>query len=179
MRYSKMCIKTERWKPCRWQTDARDVVKETEWVGSWWCRCQVRTGAWKRTRPDRFQSGTSRPSLAADSRPSWSPTLPLTPSFTRAAWRWRAGGLHSDTHEGARILIHTQTCRHPHREKRVLNLVLKDLGDGGESRPPGQVKILGHRSEVCALNSKYRMKLKKLTLFGFSYQSWCFNSIAF
>lgn len=134
-------------------THGMSLKKRSGW-GSWWCRCQVRTGAWKRTRPDRFQSGTSRPSLAAGSRPSWSSTLPLTPSFTRAAWRWRAGRLHSDTHEGVRILIHTQTCRRTHTEKRVLNLVLKDLGDGGESRPPGQVEILGHRTANIGWNKK-------------------------
>lgn len=110
MGYSKMCVKTERWKPDPWQADTLDVVKEMEQQGSRWCRCRVRTGARRGARPDGFQSGTSRPSLAAGSRPPWSPALPLTPSFTRAAWRWRAGGLHSDTR------IHTQTRRHTHRE---------------------------------------------------------------
>lgn len=27
------------------QTHGMSLKKETEWWGSWWCRCQVRTGA--------------------------------------------------------------------------------------------------------------------------------------
>lgn len=123
-------------------------------VGCWGAG-QPRTGV-RSGQGNRFQTGISPPSLAAGTRPSRGPALSSTPSFTSPDWRWKASGLHSDTHRGVKLSF-THTHMQSHTEEQVLNSALKGLGDGSVSGLPKQERSLAIVS-LHTLNCMWRIK---------------------
>lgn len=77
-------------------------------------------------RPVRVLQAIISSGITSTSRPF---ALSPTPSFTSTAWRWRACGLHLDTHKSVQVFTfpHINAGAH-HTKVWVLNSALEDLG---------------------------------------------------